>query len=119
MNNILGRSANAVSAREQAQAWCSVSLKCQTVAVLTALCTLVLLLPTACSWLQHAGDTAPAVVQLVEVEQRQPAPDSATFAICVMMRVASDDPQWVDGRAEDVHEVRHAQVQMPILQLTT
>ena len=107
MNNILGRSANAVTAREQANVWCYLSLTRRTVVVLITLCSLVVLLPTACSWLHHARTTMPAVAaQLVESETRPQEPDSATFAVCVMMRVAADDPQWVDGRAEDVHEVR-------------
>ncbi len=107
MNNILGRSAHAVSPREQAQSWCYASLTRQTVVLLATLCTLVLLSPTACSWMRHARDTTPAARQLAEVERRQEAPDTANFAICAIVRVASDDPQWVDGRAEDVHEVRH------------
>ncbi len=107
MNNILGRSAHAVSPREQAQSWCYVSPTRQTVVLLVTLCTLGLLAPTACSWVQHARDTTPAPRQLAEVERRQEAPDTATFAICAIVRVASDDPQWVDGRAEDVHEARN------------
>ena len=110
MHDILGRSADAVSARGQATSWCYVSLTRRTVVAVVTLCLLVLLLPTACSWVQHARHATPAVAELVVAEQSQPAPDNAPFAICVMMRVASDDPQWVDGRAEDVHEVRNGQL---------
>ena len=103
MNDILGRSGD--TARGQATSWCHWSLTRRTLVALVTLCLLVLLLPTACSRAQHARHATPAVAQLVEVQREQQAPDDATFAICVMMRVASDDPQWVDGRAEDVHEV--------------
>ena len=33
-------------------------------------------------------------------------PGHATVAICLVTRIDADDPQWVDGRAEDLHEAR-------------
>ena len=32
-------------------------------------------------------------------------PGRATLAICLVTRIDADDPQWVDGEAEDLHEV--------------
>ena len=37
---------------------------------------------------------------------RAEPPDNATFAICTIINLVADDPQWIDGRAEDLHEVR-------------
>ncbi len=31
-------------------------------------------------------------------------PGHATLAICLVTRIDADDPQWVDGKAEDLHE---------------
>ena len=33
-------------------------------------------------------------------------PDNATVAACTIIRIHEDDPQWVDGHAEDLHEVQ-------------
>ncbi len=44
---------------------------------------------------------------LAEHKMLEQAPDDATVAVCTTVKIAADDPQWVDGHAEDLHEVRH------------
>ncbi len=108
---------------EHGDPWPWDSLSRSTAAVLGTLCALTfLVLPAAVSWQQQqrAGCHArrPAVSQGPDAAWRREAPDNATFAICVMMRVAADDPQWVDGRAEDVHEARARQICHAAIQVT-
>ena len=105
-------SCTSVPALEHADSWPWDSLSRSTAAVLATLCALTfLLLPAAVSWQRQqqarcGGHQYPAA-RLDEAAARRETelPDNATFAICVIMNVPADDPQWVDGRAEDVHEV--------------
>ena len=50
----------------------------------------------------RAKEESPQATQRMLAE----APDDAVVAVCTMVKIAGDDPQWVDGRAEDLHEVR-------------
>ena len=100
-------------AQEHADRWPWDSLSRSTAAVLATLCALTfLVLPAAVSWQQqrgarcHAQHYPGAAQRADDASWRRWPPDNATFAICVMMKVSADDPQWVDGRAEDVHEAR-------------
>ena len=116
-------------ALEHEDRWPWNSLSRSTAGVLATLCVLTfLVLPAAVSWQQQqqrAGCHAqrPAVAAArgganAAAAWRREDPDNATFAICVMMRVAADDPQWVDGRAEDVHEARTRQICHLAVQVT-
>jgi len=103
-------------AHEHADRWPWDSLSSSTVAVLATLCALTfLVLPAAVSLRQRLQAGCAPVHQYPAARLDDEAgawweppepPDNATFAICVIMNVPADDPQWVDGRAEDVHEVR-------------
>ena len=101
----LGSAAHGKSAHGRADAAAQDSLSRHTVAVLATLSAFVLLVPAAVSWQRHAGcDTqrSPGAAQHDGAADRDSeAPDSATFAICVIMNVPPYDPQWVDGRAEE------------------
>ncbi len=43
---------------------------------------------------------------LAEHKLSADAPDDAIVAVCTTVKIAGDDPQWVNGHAEDLHEVR-------------
>ena len=90
--------------RGQAESRLLGSLTRSTVVFLTVLCAVALLVPTAVSWSRHAGCSLHAAAQL-DADYAQESPDNATLAICAIMKVPSDDPQWLDGRPEDVFEV--------------
>ena len=99
------------SASDQHAAWWDWSrdmLGPLTAVVLGTLCALAVIVPAAVGRLADAGCTLHGPDQPAGEAARwqQEAPDNATFAICVIMKVPVDDPQWVNGRAEDVHEVR-------------
>jgi len=51
-----------------------------------------------------AGVKTSAVLSAPRVGPAREPPGHATLAICLVTRVDADDPQWVDGRAEDLHE---------------
>ena len=95
------------------RAWST--LRQRTPALLAALGVLALLASTAGPW-QRRGvscdcETDSQALQPLEAVQGdaaepEGAPDDATFAICTMVKLEKDDPQWNDGRAEDLHEVR-------------
>ncbi len=100
-------------AHEETERWPWDSLSRSTVVLLGTLCALTfLILPAAVSLQQRqwarCSTQRPAAARLDKAVRWEPqeALDNATFAICVIMNVPADDPQWVDGRAEDVHEVR-------------
>ena len=103
-------------AHEHGDRWPWDSLSRSTVVVLAALCALTfLVLPAAVSLQQRLQARCARQRQYPAARRDEAAalwetppeaPDNATFAICVIMNVPADDPQWADGRAEDVHEVR-------------
>lgn len=92
---------------ERAAWWSDLAQNRSTVLIMAAFCTLALALPAAVSqrWSQHERCTTHARAQRDDTAWQWESPDNATFAICVIMKVPADDPQWVDGRPEDVHEV--------------
>ena len=67
-------------------------------------CALLVLAATYSPW-RAAGVCSGDGLRAARPEQPE-APDSATVAICTIIRLDADDPQWVDGRAEDLLEVR-------------
>ena len=74
-------------------------------------CTLALLAATAGPWRRCACSG-----RSVEAADRPEteSSDNATVAICAMVHLRPDDPQWVNGRAEDLHEVRAASSLMTV-----
>ena len=83
---------------------------------IAASCALAVLAYAAGSW-QRSGVSwscgsdlqAPHLLGAVQFDTAtylEEAPDNATLAICALMKLETDDPQWRDGRAEDLHEVR-------------
>ena len=75
-------------------------------AALAVLCGLLLLQAAPSPWQQGARRSAAQAPQLIQSEAPEP-PDSASVAVCTIIKVTPDDPQWVNGDAEDLHEVRH------------
>ena len=75
-------------------------------AALAVLCTSLAWASAGSRWrLPVCGGPALEPSQRAHAAAAEP-PDNATFAICTIINLAADDPQWVDGRAEDLHEVR-------------
>ncbi len=70
-------------------------------------CTLVLLAATVGPW-RRCACGARGVEAADRPGTTESSPDNATVAICAMVHLRPDDPQWVGGRAEDLHEVRAA-----------
>ena len=72
-------------------------------AALAVLCTAVLAWASVGGHLRRLACSGPGL-QALQSTHAEP-PDNATFVICLNIRLDADDPQWVDGRAEDLHEV--------------
>ena len=93
----------------------------RTLVLLAALCTLAVLTSAIGPWQRRGAarrcETEPSSPQPAEASpadmnfhENRESPDGATLAICTIVKVAADDPQWRDGRAEDVHEAREAEL---------
>ena len=76
-------------------------------AALAVLCTAVLAWASAGRPPAAVACTGP-VLQALQSARTEP-PDNATFVISVNISLDADDPQWVDGRAEDLHAVSGTQ----------
>ncbi len=70
-------------------------------------CTLVLLAATVGPW-RRCACSGRGVEAADRPGTTESSPANATVAICAMVHLRADDPQWVNGRAEDLHEVRAA-----------
>ena len=94
----------ATASRPTAGQACTPLSRHSAVTLAMAACTLVLL--AAIVGPRQRGDCgSESALQVAQLTQAEP-PDNATVAICSIMRLDPDDPQWVDGRAEDLLEVR-------------
>ena len=70
--------------------------------VLAVLFGLLLTQAATSAWRQGARSS----IALRAVHRTQTeAPDNAAVAVCTIMKITPDDPQWVGGHAEDLHEV--------------
>ena len=121
------RAADSSPTREHWGRRVGVPLSRRTLVLLAALCTLAMLTSAADSWRRRSATSgcAPEASAPPQPDEASPAdtasladaepPDSAALAICVIVKVAADDPQWRDGRAEDVHEARAASSSLTLM----
>ena len=75
---------------------------------LTVVCGVVLLAPRSDLWQRRVCGRGLEAAQPAPAAQAPKAedPNHAAFAICTIIKIMAGDAQWVDGRAEDLHEVR-------------